>query len=286
MIELPDPDSIERVADWIELTISTTGKAVSRTSVASSIERITGSDAPEYFLSNIWSELEYRQKLYLHSFFKVQERLIQPQTTSSKSLPEYQACLLLSLYGVQGFTQVPAKLFERITCQALKRYLSGNAVVFGWPSKGSKNGATESQIKRKIKQVADDLNERFCESPPSHFKDRGVDVVGWIPFGEKRSGQVVILLQCAAGHNWKDKNPVPLPAWCQYIHWAGNPIIGFAVPGIVDERDWHDKSKDKGILFDRPRIINLLFGTKKDRKLIRELRSWVTTQISNLNKQA
>ena len=55
-------------------------------------------------------------------------------------------------------------------------------------------------------------------------------------------------LQCAAGHNWRDKLPVPVDAWLQYIHWACNPLKAFAVPCVVDEKDWHEMSKDKGIL--------------------------------------
>ena len=65
-------------------------------------------------------------------------------------------------------------------------------------------------------------------------------------------------MQCYAGQDWKGKLPVPLESWYQYIHWAFNPVRGFAVPRVLPERDWHEASTDKGLLFDRPRIINLL----------------------------
>jgi hypothetical protein len=283
MIEIPNPDSIPGVADWVELSISITGSAMSKAAVASAIEGAAGEEVSEAFLTSIWRALDYRQQLYSHPFFKVEERTVEPQFTSQPP-SEYLACLLLSLFGVQGDTQLPAKLFERLTCEAIIRYLSGSGAVFGWPS--DRDGTDDeggSKIKRKIEQVANDLKERFCEAPAARFNDRGLDVIGWIPFSDERSGQVVVLLQCAAGHNWRDKLPVPIDAWLQYVHWACNPIRAFAVPCVVDERDWHEMSKDKGMLFDRVRILNLLFDGVKDQTLCNELDSWVTNQLTDLN---
>src|SRR5436190_627414 len=36
-------------------------------------------------------------------------------------------------------------------------------------------------------------------------KDEGVDSIAWRPFLDRRPGQKIILLQCAAGSDWKDK---------------------------------------------------------------------------------
>lgn len=285
MIEIPDPSFIPSVADWIELSISISGERFSKAGVSSIIESIAGEEPAETFLSGLWRELSYRQQLYVNPCFQVQERTVEPQPDTQPP-PEYVACLILSLFGVQGTTQLPAKLFERIASKAVKEYLCGNAVVFGWPFDPADNAGAEDepQIKRKIKKVAEDLSEKFCESPPARFNDRGVDVVGWIPFEERRPGQVVVLLQCFAGRDWKNKLPVPLEAWCQYIHWGNNPVRAFAVPTIIPERDWHEGSTDKGILFDRPRIVNLVSKAEEDRELTEELRAWVDRQLPELEQ--
>lgn len=149
---------------------------------------------------------------------------------------------------------------------------------------GSGESEDESLIKRRVRGLAGTLNERFVEEPHSRFNDRGVDVVGWIPFADKRSSQVVILTQCAAGHNWKNKLSVPWEAWCQYIHWGYNPLIAFSVPCIITERDWHESSTDKGLLFDRARIVNLLPKRVPDKKLEKDLVSWVNEELSRLNQ--
>jgi len=285
MIEIPDPGSIPGVADWIELSISITGSGISKAAVASAIEGAAGEEVSEAFLTSIWRALDYRQQLYSRPFFKVEERTVEPQF-DFRPPSEYLACLLLSLFGVQGDTQLPAKLFEKLTCEAIRRYLSGRGAVFGWPSDAGDRTEDEgeSKIKRKIERLAKELHERFCEAPAARFNDRGLDVVGWIPFSDKRPGQVVVLLQCAAGHNWKDKLPVPIDAWLQYIHWACNPLKAFAVPCVVDERDWHEMSKDKGVFLDRARILNLLSDGVSDRVLGNELDSWVTNQLADLNE--
>lgn len=286
MIEIPDTGSVGSVADWVELNVATRRGAISKMGLASYLEGFAGEEPSEAFISTVWRELESREHMYSYPFFRVEDQTVEPQADSQAS-PEYLACLILSLFGVPRDTQLPAKLFERLTCRAVKKYLSGKAVVFGFPPETDveivEGVETESSIKRKVKKLACVLNEKFCEAPPVRFNDRGLDVVGWIPFNEKRSGQSVLLLQCAAGHNWKDKLPVPIDAWCQYIHWACNPIRGFVVPCIVSKLDWHEKSTDKGILFDRVRIINLISDDIDDSELHEEINAWVQAQLNELN---
>ena len=282
MIELPDPVSISRVADWLELSVGTTCEGLSKAATASVVESVKGEEPAESFIIDVWRELEYRHGLYQNPCFEVRDRAIEPRANAEPPA-EYLACLLWSLFGVQGVTQYPGKLFERITCEAVRRYLSGNAFVFGWPSEPTTNDdGKESQIKRKIKKVADDLGEKFIEAPRPQFNDRGVDVIGWVPFTKGRSGQVVILLQCTAGRDWKIKSPVPLGSWREYIHWSASPIRGFAIPAIVKERDWHESSKDKGMIFDRARIVNLLPTRTDDKELADELDTWVTQALADV----
>lgn len=281
MIEIPDPESSERVADWIELNLATGEKQFSKAIVSSIVEGASGQETSEAFLSSVWRILDYREDLYARKFFKVEDRTISTQLNNALPAPnEYLICLFLSLFGVQGNTQAPSKLFERLTREAVENYLTGKAIVFGWPFE-KVNGDEETAIKLNVMNVANKLNEKFYETPASRFKDRGLDVIGWIPFEDGRSGQSVILIQCAAGHNWTGKLPVPIDAWSQYIHWACNPIKAFAVPCVVDEREWHESSTDKGILFDRIRLMNLLQSGIKEKDLNKEINAWVKSQLAD-----
>lgn len=65
MIEIPDPDSIPGVADWVELSVSITGNGVSKATVASAIEGASGEEPSEALLTSIWRALDYR-----HNFIR------------------------------------------------------------------------------------------------------------------------------------------------------------------------------------------------------------------------
>jgi hypothetical protein len=139
----------------------------------------------------------------------------------------------------------------------------------------------ETSIRERVIGLASRLNENYVESPRETYKDRGVDVVAWKPFSEKRSSQIVVLLQCASGKDWRSKTrDLPLRSWEQYIHWSNNPIKAFAVPCVISSRDWHDVSKEGGILFDRIRITNLIneLGSK-DKLLAKDVASFIKTRL-------
>ena len=282
MISIPDPESVAGVADWVELSISVANNSLSKAAAASAIEGAVGEEPSESFIANVWRELKRRERLYSRLFFRVGDRLIEPE--NDRQQLEYLACLLLALYGGQECAHRSAKLFERLTSEAMSCYLSGQAVVFGWPfdPEDRPKEEEESRIGRKIRKVAEDAGEKFIEPPSTRFKDRGVDVVGWIPFVDKRSSQVVILMQSTIRRDWKDKLPVPLDAWCCYIHWGCRPVKAFAVPRIITANEWHEASVDKGILLDRIRIVNSLSNGVQDMAFRQELKTWVEQWLSNL----
>jgi len=271
MIELPDPESREKIADWVELQLTFGNEIMSRDEVSAAIEATSGSEPSDVLLSDIWRELERRQQLYNSSLYEVNGFSIESLSAAGQAITiaAYQTCLFLSLFGVHE--QKSPMLFERLSCCAVEHYLIGKAKVWGW-----RGGIP---IAERMEQLASDLNEHFSEPPPAHFKDRGVDVVGWKPFLDSRSGQLVVLTQCAAGHNWREKPPIPIGRWCQYIHWAARPICAFAVPCVVSPMDWREKSPDLGFFFDRARLINLIDETCNDNDLENDLREWINEQI-------
>jgi hypothetical protein len=280
MIQIPDSESTGHVADWVELILATEGGSLSKFDVSVAIERNSGDDVQEGSLTSIWRELDYRKRLYSRAFYHVGDRTID----SLIQLPApnaYLMCLFLSLFGVQSNILKTGKLFERLSRVAIENYLNGEAIVFGWPFDQRADNADEAVIKQQVSNLAARLNERFYEAPQARFKDRGLDVVGWIPHEDNRSSQLVILLQCGAGHNWTEKNAVSLNAWNQYLHWANDPLRAFAVPCVINERDWHDHSRDKGIIFDRIRLMNLLGEGIDDNDLNDALEAWVQTQIAD-----
>ena len=276
MIRIPDPSSLTVVADWIELYVATTGEMVSKAKLSSLLESSSGEEPRESFISDVWRELTSRKKLYKSAPFSIDRLAIEP-TEDQNPETTYIACLLIALYGPIDSSVNVAKLFERLSCLAIKQYLSGEGIVFGWPVDADE----ETSIRERVIKVASRLNERYAEPPREKYKDRGVDVIAWKPFSEPRNSQVVVLLQCASGKDWRSKTrDLPLRSWEQYIHWSNNPIKAFAVPCVISSYDWHDVSKEAGILFDRIRITNLIdeIGSK-DKLLAKDIAGFIKNRL-------
>ena len=281
MFELADVKSPAAVADWIELELAAGELQLSKTKVASIVESVGGAEPGEPFLTDVWRHLEERERQYSQRFFRCEGDLVH-RALDGPAPSEYIACLLFSNYGVSDEYRSDPKIFERLVAIAIKNYLRGKAFVFGWPVLAD----VQADIALRVKDVATAAREKFVEAPSERYKDRGVDVIAWQPFeehsaGEHRSNQLIILAQCAAGANWRQKTgELPYKSWTQYIHWACDPVQGFAVPRVVPADLWHDISRESGILFDRIRIVNLLTGGVQEDELDSEIREWVTGELA------
>lgn len=283
MFELQDTESATGMADWIELELAAGEPSLSKAKVSSIINAVGGDEPTEAFLSSVWRNLEERQERYSKELFECHGDIVD-RIVGKPAPPEYVACLLFSLYGVADEHRTDPKIFERLAAEAIKNYVQGKVFVFGWPVLPD----VQADIRLRVQGLAIEARENFAENPGAQYKDRGVDVVAWKPFeehsgGKHRSGQLVILVQCAAGANWKGKTgQLPYRSWIQYIHWACDPLTGFAVPRIIPREQWHDISRDaQGILFDRIRIVNSLPNGIQDGGLRAEIEAWVTQEIED-----
>jgi len=280
MLALEDADDSERIADWVELELSLGEPSFSMSKLGSIIRDASGVEPSEAKASDVWLQLKARIALYLPRFFEVSGDLVTRRDDVVDGRLEYDACLFFSLYGApQGSNP---KLFERMAAEAIGRHIDGPFFVFGWPALEG----IEKAIAARVRQVSELLRERFVEEPGVRYKDRGVDIIAWKPFLEpdelnRRSGQLVVLSQCAAGHDWRKKTrELPMGSWSQYLHWAANPIPAFAVPCVINEELWHDVAREvEGLVFDRVRLVNYLARGVQDDNLKNALTAWRDERI-------
>jgi len=282
MLALPDADDAERVADWVELELSLGEASFSKSKIASVVRDASGVEPRETYASDVWRHLRRRISLYSTDYFEIQGDLAVRRGDVAQGRLEYQVCLLFSLYGASEQQGANPKLFERMSAEAVNRYVGGKTFVFGWPVLPD----VQTEIAKRVHQVSELLQERFVEAPAARYKDRGVDIISWRPFAEpdfddRRSGQFVLLSQCAAGHNWPNKTKeLPIGSWVQYMHWATNPMVGFIVPCVIDDGLWHDITREVlGLVFDRVRLINHLPNGVQDGQLKAELEAWLAEQL-------
>jgi hypothetical protein len=282
MLTLDDADASESVADWLELELSLGEASFSKSKVSSIVRDAVGVEPSEAFVSDIWRHMRSRAALYSAQFFAVDGDVLVRRDDVVEGRLEYEVCLFFSLYGASAQTGSDPKLFERMSAEAISHHINGPVFVFGWPVLPD----VQTAIADRVQQVSKLLRERFVEAPGLRYKDRGVDIISWKPFAEpdhanRRPGQLVMLSQCAAGHDWRKKTrELPMASWTQYIHWATDPIPAFAVPCVIDADIWHDVAREvEGLVFDRVRLVSHLPKGVQDSSLKAALEVWRTEQI-------
>lgn len=149
--------------------------------------------------------------------------------------------------------------FERISCEVLKNYLPQYAVIkqFG------KNSDYTGNAKEKIEKLAVDLNIR-CDSDEienaTGNQERGLDIVGWIPFKDRIPNLLTILGQCACGKEWYNKKG-ETKRYEQYYRFKGQkPIHSMFIPyGLIkNDSSFYQSDEIDCLLFERFRIMENL----------------------------
>ena len=265
-------------ADWIEFFIVVTGNNISRAEYQDFLESTQGYDAHETdlgIIDSIWQILEERELLYGDNPpFNVDRTVIRTNITDWKTKPYQLMCLIFTLEGnghVTGYTSSESgTLFEKVIKESTKSFFRGDAYVFGYPNES-------------LKGFSENLSDiDFLNAMHPDYNDNGLDVLGTGPFNDGRNNDLSIIIQCAAGGNWKGKtNDVNIDEWVTYLKFSVVPTKGFAVPNIMDARDIYKRSKRMGLLIDRPRIYKSLL-TKDFSTIQSEIENWCTTRLTQL----
>ncbi len=272
-LDIPDPTNVEIVADWIELSVAWEQEPVSKAAIGHKIEMASGDEPSDAFLSNVWDLLDYRMLLYgEHPPFIVNGQEVTPNLIWEEC-PEYVMCLILSLTGNPVNPTPTGKLFERVSREAVKQYINGEAIIFGHPTQYT------------INQICGLTNEGFKRELPANYNDRGVDVIAWKPFGDQRGNQVIILMQCAGGHNWVLKTgDVATRAWREkYITFGCTPLKGFSTAVVISNSEvFEEISLEADLLFDRTRIYRNIVDRPLEGTLSNEVKVWCDTRIAEI----
>ncbi len=166
-------------------------------------------DKDESFINEILMIVEERVKLYKEdypfSFDDSEIILLKENLTWRNKL--YLGLLISSKLNIfNEFTPVLSTEFETISYFAFKSYLPAYSIIkeFG------KNTEYTGNAINKITQLASDLgldidsDELECVSE-RNYQERGLDVIGWIPFDDNCKNKLVYLAQCACGKDKESK---------------------------------------------------------------------------------
>lgn len=220
----------------------------------------------EGFAGALVEEIKRRQDLLGEGYpFKLEGNALHYVGSSTGV---YEFCLAVSLANKlagKPWRDLPL-WFELLSAHLAKLYINPLARVVrtGWPSHDS----AERPIRFKaLSQLLSEQCNEWKWSPqepnpddptPRQVKDAGVDYVVWMPFADKRPGQLFLLGQCACGKDWDSKldelSSKNLDQWLRPPTYADFQR-SFAIPRHLP--GWHifgRVAKQAGIPFDRARL--------------------------------
>lgn len=266
--ELKDYSSLKSICDWIELSVVFNGE-ITKAKIDHILTNNDYSGNSEDYINSMWKELKIRNRRYNDVTPMVIDDISVMSNFNWQECPEYVLMLILSLEGNGWKTQHTGVIFERICKEVLEEYIGGQAKVVGFPKKVS------------VKQICADIDEDYIQELPSRYKDRKLDVVGWKKIDNRRN-KLMILMQCAAGNDWRGKTTeLQTEVWRDYIRFACKPTRAFGFAHVVDDELFFETGKEGGIIFDRLRIFRYLFNKNKikDPSLRSEVIKWCNERI-------
>lgn len=301
MPTLPSPQAdVHELADFAELLCWHRGSASKREIVAylgrvddndNNVGCDDDDDKNSDFLDEVMNEIERRVSACGAGYpFQLEHegtvlRYVADDTGERSTLYRY---LLLSTRlnmtnnrvhsGIDG-----TLLFEEVCAHALKNYLGtarAKALVFGTAAAGS--------FHAKVKALSDKLGEgsgyKNPDEVPSEDRDGKLDVVAWVPFSDRRVGQLIVFSQCKTGTSWEDQVAQLVPgAFVQ--KWidgtiAVTPLRSFCISEARNHSRWNSTCIDAGIVLDRCRLVD--FCDNISPTLLSRVNRWTTAAKSHV----
>lgn len=229
-------------------------------------EQSQENDENESFTKSIFQLLNYRSFLYngFYPFSVIKEKSILLNNSLDNTQKLYLSLLISSNLSI--FTELASVLtteFEVLSYQILKDYLPEHAKVI---LTGKKSPITGNAIERiteigKLVGLEVDTNHVSKRNFAGN-KERGLDVIGWIPFIDPNSNLMVFLCQCACGLDWPSKSTEANRYRKYFVFDSVPPVCTMFIPySLVDFKTSHFYQSDEmfdSLFFERGRIITYL----------------------------
>jgi hypothetical protein len=280
---IPPPASIspQALADWVELSCMKAKRArVSQSDVLDQL-RDYGIDGAEDLCATTWQELQRRADAL---------RVLYPFSVAASHIRQLgplqghvvYAMLLLLAGSEVSRPQQPARLFEELATLGIERYTGGKALRIGHP----RVSPVPSSFAKLLAYLSRELGERLLRDKPLNpaTKDCRADIIAWRPFADGRSGQLIVLAQCAIGSAWTKKlTECNVGVWQLYLDFVVAPVRAFAIPFVAPNEDlWLEHGRMGGIAFDRLRLVEQLAKCALPAKLETGIRTWAKAQMKGL----
>lgn len=152
------------------------------------------------------------------------------------------------------------RLMEKVVEGAL-RGLFGPSKRFGWPIEPGWPKSIDDRVARLGESLGVAVDSLTDKTDPAD-KDRTLDVVGLYSMAGSTEATMAILVQCAAGKDWKQKLGAPsVEMWNNLLIWNTMLVRAIALPWRLGGRkgDWTYgrvcSMSNGAMVLDRPRLL-------------------------------
>lgn len=227
-------------------------------------------DKDEKFIQSIFNLIIEREIFYLegYPFFYGEDHILKLKDNLSNKNKLYLSLLISSKLNVfKDFKTELTTEFENIAFYTLKNYLPNYSIVkeFG------KNTTYIGNAKEKITQLANDLNIEINNYELNQInernnQERGLDIVGWMPFQDNCSNNLLFFAQCACGKEFESKQHDTRRFKNYFIFYKTRPqhtlFIPYSLINVREKKFYHsDYFEDDFLIFERKRILEFYDST-------------------------
>lgn len=224
-------------------------------------------DKAEGYVNTYFEYLKERKSIYGNNYPFIFDNKKGIKAIAKSDLSEQQKLYIYlliasSLSSFKKLQQFITDDFEKLSELVLKAYLPNNAKVFGFGSHSKYTG----NAKNKIRELGKDINVCWVDDRAinsisnSNTKEKGLDVVGWIPFEDNNPNTIIIFGQCACGKDWFGKQVETKRYDKFYRHYLTPFIHAMFYPEDFDNSNGMfklDLDLIDNIVFERRRLLNL-----------------------------
>lgn len=282
VLEPTDSDDEVALADWLETTMLVEQSSyISRAKIRKHIRSLFAEDQPDVVVEILLREIG-RRKRQCEGAYPFEQAKTGVRQVSNKGGTAYLFMLCISAskpYRDEHRQSDTDELFDSLVLDALLNYLGkgSQGVRFGAPGSDGR----PANFRDAINWLAKMMNlPAGAGHPRKTGGDRGLDVIAWRPFRDKRSGYIVLLAQCTVQRDWVGKaKDLDCDAWRGWIDLGKDPHLILAIPSVVarDYDKWDEVRRIVHSVLDRLRLTELLGGVKLKRE--GEIRTWIASEI-------
>ena len=294
------PNKRHLFADYFELSCLFSNDELSQTDFLSKYEKenidlvIIENDYDE--IGSLKADADEKNELWANAIYSICEErksqlgdnypfeLFNKSIDLKKSLCDENKIYLFLLLSsnlnyFKEFESILTSDFEEVSFQSLRGFLPKSAIVKQLGKNSDLSGTT---AKKKILELADLMNIRFnqkeIEDNVRGNQERGLDIVGWIPYNDKIPNFVSILGQCACGKEWyKKQGETRRYENAYYNFYRNKPIHAMFIPYalIRDSSSFYQSDEVDCLLFERLRILENIkdtnfFNSLETKKIVNE----------------